>query len=152
MSKAFRVEITRPDLDTQWPYEAFSSAISASSQEYVDNAWDNKTYVTGWLGLKAYVDHVFTNDSDLDDNYDTLMATLPWWKRSDNTAAVEQYIADNNISVKITVVENPDHSESMEVTHFYRLQEPDLSELDGTILDSMTEEEKEKALRSVDPT
>lgn len=151
MTKAVRVEITRPDLDTQWPYEAFGDAITSSSQEYVANAWDNKTYVTGWLGLKAFVDHVFTNDSDLDNNYDTIMASLPWWKRSDNVAAVEQYIADNNITVKMSVVENPDHTESMEVTHFYRMDEPDLTDVDGTVLDSMTEEEKEKALRAVDP-
>lgn len=51
----------------------------------------------------------------------------------------------------MSVVENPDHTESMEVTHFYRMDEPDLTDVDGTVLDSMTEEEKEKALRAVDP-
>lgn len=108
MSKSNRVTMTRPDLTTVWPFDAFST-----NRDTNFNTLENAGVETWILGdettdLTLVVDHVVTDDA-LFDTYQEFKANLiPLWISSDSTGEAAAYISTNNITVSEEVVQDPD--------------------------------------------
>jgi hypothetical protein len=53
------------------------------------------------------VDHIITNDADLETHRTAMMALLPWWKNATNAEAADAYMAANNLTFTITEIDAP---------------------------------------------
>ena len=108
MSASIRGTITRPNLDTVWPFYIF---FGATTENYLTLSSHGATH---WIkgdpvtDLVLVVDHYYANDEDFATNKANSYQFIPLWKNSSNSGDVESYQTTNNISVVLEEVSNPD--------------------------------------------
>ena len=109
MSKSIRVTVTRPDLGTEMPWDSFTADTMSTAATWKTTFPGNPSYLS--LGfaesLTVEVDHVITNDADLEANRSAMMALIPWWKTAENAAAVDALLAASNITFTIAETTAP---------------------------------------------
>ena len=119
MSKSIRVTHIRTDLGVAFPFDHFDSDTIASSNAWKTAFPGNPSYISADYtdSLTAVVDHIVTNDADLETHRTAMMALLPWWKNATNAEAVDAYMAANNLTFAITEVDAPtDTSGYLDIT------------------------------------
>ena len=129
MSKSIRVTLTRPDLSTEPPW---SSAGFLTDAQNASDAWKvafpgnpSFLHIDNLDALNMIVDHIVTNDADLETHRTAMMALLPWWKNATNASAVDAYMATNNLTFTITEVDAPtDTSGYIVITDLSSLSPP----------------------------
>jgi hypothetical protein len=108
MSKSNRVTMTRPDLTTVWPFEAFST-VRNSNFGTLENAgvetWIHGTEATD---LTLVVDHVVTDDALFDTYQEYKAELIPLWISPESATEAAAYILANNITISEEVVQDPD--------------------------------------------
>ena len=112
MSKSIRVTLTRQNLSTEPPWSPAPGFLTDTAN--ASDAWKaafpgNPSYlhVDNLDNLDMIVDHIITNDADLETHRTAMMALLPWWKNATNAAAVDAYMAANNLTFTIIEVDAP---------------------------------------------
>lgn len=110
MSTSVRGTITRPNLDTVWPFYIFFGATT-------NNFFTLSNYgATHWVkgdpttDLVLVVDHYYEDDNDFNTNKAASYEIIPLWKNSSNANEVESYQTANNVTVVLEEVTNPDLS------------------------------------------
>ena len=130
MSKSIRVTLTRPDLSTEPPWSPAPGFLTDTAN--ASDAWKaafpgNPSYlhVDNLDNLNMIIDHIVTNDADLETHRTAMMALLPWWKNATNASAVDAYMAANNLTFAITEVDAPtDTSGYIVITDLSSLSPP----------------------------
>ena len=109
MSKSIRITHFRTDLGVAWPMDHFESDASVAADAWKTAFPGNPSYISAdvFESLTAVVDHIITNDADLETHRTAMMALLPWWKNTTNAAAVDAYMAANNLTFTITEIDAP---------------------------------------------
>ena len=119
MSKSIRVTHIRTDLGVAWPWEQFPADAVAGFNAWKTAFPGNPSYISADVdeSLTAVIDHIITNDADLETHRTAMMALLPWWKNATNAAAVDAYMAANNLTFSITEINAPDTSGLIDITN-----------------------------------
>ena len=116
--KIIRVVFTRPNTSIVFPNGQFAAQSLAGLASLRGLAAANRTYITGSGELTCVVDHEFADASAFEANRTAIMALIPLWRTSSNSAAVDSYCTANNIVSSILEIdENVDHSGFNEITN-----------------------------------
>lgn len=115
--KIIRVVFTRPNLTIKFPNDEFYEQSLAGLASLRGLAQTNRSYLTGEGELTMVVDHEFADANAFESNRTAIMALIPLWKTSSNSAAVDSYCNTNNVVTSIIEVDNPvDHSGFVDIT------------------------------------
>lgn len=106
MSKCIRVVLTRPDLSVIPFWDAgaeFLDSINEASRAWNTAFPGNPTYINNnnMSELTMIVDHVITNDADLEAHRDAMMALIPWWRNAANASAIDDYATVNGLTYTV---------------------------------------------------
>ena len=109
---SIRVTMTRPTLDTVWPFDIYpwSDIVTTNFLEIEANG------VESWISgnedddLTIVVDHYFLTDESFTSYRAVAYEHIPLWRDGSTGTESDQYSVDNGISVTITEVANPDLS------------------------------------------
>ena len=112
MSMSIRVTMTRPNIDTVWPFDIYpwSDVVSTNFFEIENNS------VESWISgnedddLTIVVDHFFPTNELFSSYRAVAYEHIPLWRDGTTGAESDQYSVDNNITVTITEVTDPDLS------------------------------------------
>lgn len=112
MSMSIRVTMTRPNIDTVWPFDitAWKDIVGVNFAELED------TGVESWISgnedddLSIVVDHYFITDEFFTSYRAVAHEHIPLWRDGTTGAESDQYSIDNGISVAISEIANPDLS------------------------------------------
>lgn len=119
MSKSIRVTVTRPDLATEFPWTVFLSDVATECTGWRTAFPGNPSYLhmDNMESTTAIVDHVITNDADLETNREAMLAFIPWWETPGNLTEVTAYMSANNITYTISEITAPaDVSSGIDIT------------------------------------
>ena len=121
MSKSIRVTMTRPTTLTIWPFDLFPWMPTLSDNFLTFEGWGVESYINGNedTDLTVVVDHYFATTESFDSLKDAVYDLLPLWCNSSNRTDSESYCVDNNVTVSIVEIDNPDLSAytKLTVTH-----------------------------------
>ena len=116
--KIIRVVFTRPNTTIEFPNVHFETQTLAGIASLRGLAQTNRSYLTGASELTCVVDHEFADASAFEANRTAIMALIPLWKTSSNSAAVDSYCGTNNIVTSILELDTAvDHSGFIEITN-----------------------------------
>jgi hypothetical protein len=112
MAKSIRVTMTRPNLDTVWPFDINPWGIILQSNFSAGEQVGIQTWILGNedTDLTLVVDHYFSDDADFESLKDIAYTKIPLWIDDSNRTEANEYHQANNITVEIVEVSNPDLS------------------------------------------
>lgn len=121
MSKSIRAVITRPNLETAWPFDLFT-AVADLNFSSLEGAGVG-TYIKGNedADLEITVIHLFNDDVLFDEIKDLY---IPMWRNDVNALEVNAYCATNNITYPLEIVTDPDLTGYVQITTDRRLLRP----------------------------
>lgn len=112
MSMSIRVTMTRPNIDTVWPFDIYPWSDIVTTNFLEIEANDVESWISGNEDddLIITVDHYFLTDESFTNYRAVAYEHIPLWRDGSTGAESDQYSIDNGISVIITEVANPDLS------------------------------------------
>ena len=108
MSKSIRVNITRTNSTTDWPFDTFLDAVANAFTEL--EAAGVQSWIKGNEDADnaIIVDHYFPTNELFTSYQEDAYKIIPIWKTTENSSEVDIYHATNNIGCAITEVADPD--------------------------------------------
>jgi hypothetical protein len=112
MSMSIRVTMTRPNIDAVWPFDIYpwSDIVATNFFEIEGNSVESWINGNEDTDLTIVVDHYFATNELFDSYRAVAYEHIPLWRDGATGAESDQYSADNNITVTITEVSDPNLS------------------------------------------
>ena len=112
MSMSIRVTMTRTSIDTVWPFDIHPWNNITSVNFSLTEANGIESWINGNedTDLTIVVDHVFPTNELFSTYRAVAYEHIPLWRDGATGTESDQYSADNNITVTLTEVSDPDLS------------------------------------------